>query len=97
MADAGKRRKGVLVPVEGVKSSALLQEIASITLAALPGLIAKAPLMNCSPLPLRLNRLVAGGAGSDCLRAVARLGWRKGLISLVPSVLSWAVVWRCWR
>ncbi|GHK85483.1 hypothetical protein ECZU17_14200 [Escherichia coli] len=39
---------GVLVPVEGVKSSALLQEIASDYPAALLGLIAKAPLMSCS-------------------------------------------------
>lgn len=39
---------GVLVPVEGVKSSALLQEIASDYHGGITGLIAKAPLMSCS-------------------------------------------------
>lgn len=39
---------GVLVPVEGVKSSALLQEIASDYPGGIAWLIAKAPLMSCS-------------------------------------------------
>lgn len=39
---------GVLVPVEGVKSSALMQEIATYYPCGITGLIAKAPLMSCS-------------------------------------------------
>ena len=39
---------GVLVPVEGLKVAHCCRKSPAITLAALPGLIAKAPLMNCS-------------------------------------------------
>lgn len=39
---------GVLVPVEGLKIARRYRKSPAITLVALPGLIAKTPLMNCS-------------------------------------------------
>lgn len=80
---------GVLVPVEGVKSSALLQEIASYY----PGGIAWVDRKSTFDELFALYRYVLTGLLLVALAviacgAVARLGWRKGLISLVPSVLS---------
>ena len=80
---------GVLVPVEGVKSSALLQEIAS----DYPGGIAWVDRKSTFDELFALYRYVLTGLLLVALAviacgAVARLGWRKGLISLVPSVLS---------
>ena len=80
---------GVLVPVEGVKNSAALQEISSYY----PCGIAWVDRKNTFDELFALYRYVLTGLLLVALAviacgAVARLGWRKGFISLVPSVLS---------
>ncbi len=97
VADAGKWRKRRAGAGEGVKNSAALQEISSYYPCGMPGLIAKTPLMNCSHFTVMCYRLVAGGAGSNCLRRSGPPRWRKGFISLVPSVLSLGCGLACWR
>ena len=79
----------MLVPVEGVKNSAALQEISSYY----PCGIAWVDRKNTFDELFALYRYVLTGLLLVALAviacgAVARLGWRKGFISLVPSVLS---------
>lgn len=89
---------GVLVPVEGVKSSALMQEIATYY----PCGIARVDRKSTFDELFALYRYVLTGLLLVALAviacgAVARLGWRKGLISPCLRCFRWAVVWRCWR
>ena len=80
---------GVLVPVEGVKSSALLQEIASYYPCGIAWVDRKSSFDELFALyRYVLTGLLLVALAVIACGAVARLGWRKGLISLVPSVLS---------
>ena len=79
---------GVLVPVDGAKNSATLSELA----AKNPGVVWVDRKANFDSL-FSLYRTVLTGLLLVALMVIAcgamlRLGWRKGLISLVPSVLS---------
>ena len=79
---------GVLVPVEGVKASAALNELAGKQSGvawvdrkyAFDSLFAHYRLVLTGLLGVALLVIACG--------AMLRLGWRKGLVSLVPSVLS---------
>lgn len=79
---------GVLVPVDGAKNSAALSELA----ASHEGVVwvdRKASFDNLFALyRTLLTGLLVVALGVIACGAVARLGWRKGLKSLVPSVLS---------
>ncbi|MDI3361022.1 MMPL family transporter [Lelliottia sp. V89_10] len=79
---------GVLVPVDGVKNSAALSELA----AAHPGVVwvdRKASFDSLFSLYRGvLTSLLLVALAVIACGAMLRLGWRKGLISLVPSVLS---------
>ena len=79
---------GVLVPVDGAKNSATLSELA----AKNPGVVWVDRKASFDSL-FSLYRTVLTGLLLVALMVIAcgamlRLGWRKGLISLVPSVLS---------
>lgn len=79
---------GVLVPVEGVADSAALNALA----AQQPG-VAWVDRKNTFNALFALYRAVLTGLLIVALAVIAcgavlRLGWRKGLISLVPSLLS---------
>jgi predicted exporter len=79
---------GVLVPVDGVKNSAALSQLA----AAHPGVAWVDRKASFDSL-FSLYRNVLTGLLLVALAVIAcgamlRLGWRKGLISLLPSVLS---------
>jgi predicted exporter len=79
---------GVLVPVEGVKQSAALNALT----ANLSG-VAWVDRKSAFDALFALYRMVLTGLLLVALVVIAcgamlRLGWRKGLISLVPSVLS---------
>ena len=79
---------GVLVPVEGVKASAALNELAGKQ----PG-VAWVDRKYAFDSLFAHYRLVLTGLLGVALLVIAcgamlRLGWRKGLVSLVPSVLS---------
>ncbi|MCL6742989.1 MMPL family transporter [Kosakonia sp. R1.Fl] len=81
-------QSGVLVPVDGVKDSAALSTLAQ----AQPG-IAWVDRKSAFDELFALYRLVLTGLLCVALAVIAagailRLGWKKGLISLVPSVLS---------
>lgn len=79
---------GVLVPVDGVKNSAALSELAARhkgvvwvdRKASFDSLFALYRTLLTGLLCVALAVIACG--------AMIRLGWRKGLISLVPSVLS---------
>jgi predicted exporter len=81
-------KSGVLVPVDGVKDSAALQTLAEHTegvawndrKASFDQLFALYRTILTALLGVALVIIAIG--------AVLRLGWRKGLISLVPSLLS---------
>ncbi|MCS2157479.1 MMPL family transporter [Scandinavium sp. H11S7] len=81
-------RSGVLVPVDGVKDSAALQQLAEHTdgvawndrKASFDQLFALYRTILTALLGVALVIIAVG--------AMLRLGWRKGLISLVPSLLS---------
>lgn len=79
---------GVLVPVDGVKNSAALSQLA----AAYPGVAwvdRKASFDSLFSLYRNvLTGLLLVALAVIACGAILRLGWRKGLISLVPSVLS---------
>ncbi|HEA6323044.1 TPA: MMPL family transporter [Escherichia coli] len=80
---------GVLVPVEGVKSSALMQEIATYYPCGIAWVDRKSTFDELFALyRYVLTGLLLVALAVIACGAVARLGWRKGLISLVPSVLS---------
>ena len=79
---------GVLIPVDGVKESAALDALAQ----AQPG-VAWVDRKQAFDSLFSLYRGVLTGLLGVALAVIAcgamfRLGWRKGLISLVPSVLS---------
>lgn len=81
-------KSGVLVPVDGVRNSAALGELA----ARHPGVVwvdRKASFDSLFALyrSLLTGLLVVALAVIAC-GAMLRLGWRKGLVALVPSVLS---------
>jgi len=81
-------QSGVLVPVDGVKDSAALSKLAQ----AQSG-IAWVDRKSAFDELFALYRLVLTGLLCVALAVIAagailRLGWKKGLISLVPSVLS---------
>ncbi|EHD1372394.1 MMPL family transporter [Escherichia coli] len=79
----------VLVPVEGVKSSALMQEIATYYPCGIAWVDRKSTFDELFALyRYVLTGLLLVALAVIACGAVARLGWRKGLISLVPSVLS---------
>ncbi|MGU3525473.1 MMPL family transporter [Enterobacteriaceae bacterium C23F] len=81
-------KSGVLVPVDGVKNSAALQQLADNSQgvawndrkASFDGLFTLYRTILTALLGVALAVIALG--------AMLRLGWRKGLISLVPSVLS---------
>jgi predicted exporter len=81
-------KSGVLVPVDGVKNSAALQQLAEHTdgvawndrKASFDQLFALYRTILTALLGVALLIIAVG--------AMLRLGWRKGLISLVPSLLS---------
>ncbi|MHC9005660.1 MMPL family transporter [Enterobacter adelaidei] len=79
---------GVLVPVDGVKNSAALSELA----AQHKGVVwvdRKASFDNLFALyRTLLTGLLCVALAVIACGAMIRLGWRQGLISLVPSVLS---------
>lgn len=79
---------GVLVPVDGVKESAALEQLASQH----PGVVwvdRKASFDTLFALYRAvLTGLLLVALGVIACGAMLRLGWRKGLISLVPSLLS---------
>ncbi|WP_286758417.1 MMPL family transporter [Leclercia sp. UBA1284] len=79
---------GVLVPVDGVKESAALDQLASQH----PGVVwvdRKARFDTLFALYRAvLTGLLLVALGVIACGAMLRLGWRKGLISLVPSLLS---------
>ncbi|WP_339027035.1 MMPL family transporter [Leclercia pneumoniae] len=79
---------GVLVPVDGVKESAALDQLASQH----PGVVwvdRKASFDTLFALYRAvLTGLLLVALGVIACGAMLRLGWRKGLISLVPSLLS---------
>ncbi|MCF8578782.1 MMPL family transporter [Enterobacter ludwigii] len=79
---------GVLVPVDGVKNSAALSELA----AQHEGVVwvdRKASFDNLFALyRTLLTGLLCVALAVIACGAMIRLGWRQGLISLVPSVLS---------
>ncbi|NJQ21137.1 MMPL family transporter [Pantoea sp. LS15] len=79
---------GVLVPVDGVKNSAALSELA----AQHEGVVwvdRKANFDNLFALyRTLLTGLLCVALAVIACGAMIRLGWRQGLISLVPSVLS---------
>lgn len=79
---------GVLVPVEGSKNSAALGQLA----ARHPGVVwvdRKASFDSLFALyRLVLTGLLFVALGVIACGAMLRLGWRRGLVSLVPSVLS---------
>lgn len=81
-------QSGVLVPVDGVSDSAALSTLAE----AQPG-IAWVDRKSAFDTLFALYRLVLTGLLFVALAVIAagavlRLGWKKGLISLVPSILS---------
>ncbi|MCZ5446495.1 MMPL family transporter [Escherichia coli] len=79
----------VLVPVEGVKSSALMQEIATYYPCGIAWVDRKSTFDELFALyRYVLTGLLLVALAVIACGEVARLGWRKGLISLVPSVLS---------
>ncbi|WP_288821950.1 MMPL family transporter [uncultured Leclercia sp.] len=79
---------GVLVPVDGVKESVALDQLASQH----PGVVwvdRKASFDTLFALYRAvLTGLLLVALGVIACGAMLRLGWRKGLISLVPSLLS---------
>lgn len=81
-------KSGVLVPVDGVRNSAALGELA----ARHPGVVwvdRKASFDNLFALYRSLLTGLLGVAlAVIACGAMLRLGWRKGLVALVPSVLS---------
>ncbi len=81
-------QSGVLVPVDGVKDSAALS-----TLAEAKAGIAWVDRKSAFDTLFAFYRLVLTGLLFVALAVIAagavlRLGWKKGLISLVPSILS---------
>lgn len=81
-------QSGVLVPVDGVKDSAALS-----TLAKAKAGIAWVDRKSAFDTLFAFYRLVLTGLLFVALAVIAagavlRLGWKKGLISLVPSILS---------
>lgn len=79
---------GVLVPVEGVKQSAALNALST----AYSGVVWVDRKNSFDELFALYRHILTGllfvALAVMTCGAVARLGWRKGLISLVPSVLS---------
>lgn len=81
-------KSGVLVPVDGVRNSAALGELA----ARHPGVVWVDRKASFDSLFALYRALLTGLLGVAlaviACGAVVRLGWRKGLVALVPSVLS---------
>lgn len=89
---------GVLVPVEGVKSSALMQEIATYYPCGIAWVDRKSTFDELFALyRYVLTGLLLVALAVIACGAVARLGWRKGLSAWCLRCFRWAVVWRCWR
>ncbi|MDY0420185.1 MMPL family transporter [Enterobacter sp. 170198] len=79
---------GVLVPVDGVKNSAALSELA-VRHKGVVWVDRKASFDSLFALyRTLLTGLLCVALAVIACGAMIRLGWRKGLISLVPSVLS---------
>jgi predicted exporter len=83
-------KSGVLVPVDGVRNSAALGELA----ARHPGVVWVDRKASFDSLFALYRSLLTGLLGVAlaviACGAMLRLGWRKGLVALVPSVLSLA-------
>ena len=81
-------QSGVLVPVDGVKNSPALRELADKH----PGVVwvdRKASFDSLFALYRSvLTGLLAVALATIACGAILRLGWRKGLITLVPSLVS---------
>lgn len=81
-------KSGVLVPVDGVRNSAALGELA----ARHPGVVWVDRKASFDSLFALYRSLLTGLLGVAlaviACGAMLRLGWRKGLVALVPSVLS---------
>jgi len=81
-------KSGVLVPVDGVKNSAALQQLADSS-QGVAWNDRKSSFDSLFTLYRTILTALLGVAlAVIALGAMLRLGWRKGLISLVPSVLS---------
>ncbi|VUS64877.1 MMPL family transporter [Klebsiella huaxiensis] len=79
---------GVLVPVEGMKNSAALSTL-SMEYSGVAWVDRKSSFDKLFALYRHiLTGLLLVALGVIACGAMVRLGWRKGLISLVPSVLS---------
>lgn len=81
-------KSGVLVPVDGVRNSAALGELATRH----PGVVWVDRKASFDSLFALYRSLLSGLLGVALAviagGAMLRLGWRKGLVALVPSVLS---------
>ena len=88
---------GVLVPVEGLKVAHCCRKSPAITPCGIAGLIAKHFDELFALYRYVLTGLLLVALAVIACGAVARLGWRKGLISRCLRCFRWAVVWRCWR
>ncbi len=81
-------KSGVLVPVDGVRNSAALGELATRH----PGVVWVDRKASFDSLFALYRSLLSGLLGVAlaviACGAMLRLGWRKGLVALVPSVLS---------
>ena len=81
-------KSGVLVPVDGVRNSAALGELAARH-AGVVWVDRKASFDSLFALyRALLTGLLCVALAVIACGAVVRLGWRKGLVALVPSVLS---------
>ncbi len=81
-------KSGVLVPVDGVRNSAALDELAARH-AGVVWVDRKASFDSLFALyRALLTGLLCVALAVIACGAVVRLGWRKGLVALVPSVLS---------
>ncbi|HBS5678169.1 TPA: MMPL family transporter [Klebsiella aerogenes] len=80
---------GVLVPVEGVRNSAEVGMLSELFPGGIAWVDRKSSLDDLFALYRHiLTGLLGVALAVIACGAVIRLGWRKGLISLVPSVLS---------
>ncbi|ATF95464.1 Predicted exporter [Cedecea neteri] len=81
-------KSGVLIPVDGVKNSAMLKTLAE-RVKGVAWFDRKASFDALFSLyRIILTTLLVMALGVIAASAMVRLGWRKGLISLVPSTLS---------
>lgn len=88
VADPANGESGVLVPVEGMKNSAALNTL-STQYTGVAWVDRKSSFDELFALYRHiLTGLLLVALAVIACGAMVRLGWRKGLISLVPSVLS---------